>query len=510
MADAEVNEVLSYLSANEGRHYVSGWMEKQPIDHRNIFNRKWRRKWMELFPQLIAWYNEGSAVPRGYMLLPPTTIVRESAGKGSAIEVASTSGRTLRIRAADAQQHHVWLTALARAVSEEPREASQPTAHGWPTAAPPSGQMASCTSSQDPVPNAATLASSRDVHFSDSGRGSHSSKRRAPREVSSRSSSDRSTSQRTSSARDVSSGRTSCLSSHSSRRTASDVSEGEEDGARAEHSLRHSYLRRRAESLRASDRRELAPGQVASGASATRRVASAGDWDEDDDDTEEAGEEEEEEEAGEAGEEQEEEAVAAAEVVEAQAPLVVACTSTGVPLARVPWSHTSTSTSTSTVASTSPAALDLTGAGKRPSLQEATGHSSPHTSGAYATVNTGAGGKAPGSPDGTACEHMPKPTSRSGGESKHAPPLQLQQSWGERSLLVSLPDAQGGCTVTGASSPQGKGVPREHSAGGASARLKALPVHTLQKLERETAAILAGAVDTRHSPPAADDEHRFR
>ena len=115
---SELEQVLAYLGANEGLALVSGWVEKQPVDHRTLFNRFWRRKWMELFPQLIVWYNDGCAVPRAYMMLSPTTLVRESSGKGSAIEVGSASGRTLRFRASDAQQHHRWFAGITQVLTE--------------------------------------------------------------------------------------------------------------------------------------------------------------------------------------------------------------------------------------------------------------------------------------------------------------------------------------------------------------------------------------------------------
>ena len=116
----EVNEVLSYLTAHKGTSILNGWVEKQPIDNRTIAwidNRRWRRKWMALHPHMIVWYQDDQAmVPRGYMMLD-TVIVRESAGKGSSIEVISSSGRTLRFRVKDAQSHHAWLEHLNRALA---------------------------------------------------------------------------------------------------------------------------------------------------------------------------------------------------------------------------------------------------------------------------------------------------------------------------------------------------------------------------------------------------------
>ena len=40
---SEVDEVLAYLSSNRKCALLTGWLEKQPIDKRSIFNRKWRR-----------------------------------------------------------------------------------------------------------------------------------------------------------------------------------------------------------------------------------------------------------------------------------------------------------------------------------------------------------------------------------------------------------------------------------------------------------------------------------
>ena len=120
----ETLEVMAYLYANQGNCLLGGWIEKQPVDHRTVFNRFWRRKWMELHPQVVVWYNEPNGTPRAYMMLAPTTAVRESSGKGSSIELCSASGRTLRFRAPDAQQHHTWLKGLEGVLTERRRDLS--------------------------------------------------------------------------------------------------------------------------------------------------------------------------------------------------------------------------------------------------------------------------------------------------------------------------------------------------------------------------------------------------
>ena len=121
----EVGEVLGYLSSNKGSALLNGWIEKQPIDNRTlswIDNRRWRRKWMELYPQMVVWYQDAGMVPRGYIMLTPATLVRESAGKGSSIEVVCSSGRTLRFRTRDAQSHHAWLAGVKRAIASQQQQ----------------------------------------------------------------------------------------------------------------------------------------------------------------------------------------------------------------------------------------------------------------------------------------------------------------------------------------------------------------------------------------------------
>ena len=130
----EVSEVLGYLSTHKGSSLLNGWVEKQPIDNRTISwidNRRWRRKFMELHPHLIVWFQDAEAVvPRGYMMLTPaTTVCRESPGKGSSIEVACSSGRTLRFRTRDAQSHHAWLSGVNRALARHEQPQQQPQLH---------------------------------------------------------------------------------------------------------------------------------------------------------------------------------------------------------------------------------------------------------------------------------------------------------------------------------------------------------------------------------------------
>ena len=120
---SETEEVLLYLQSNAGRAVKAGWIEKQPVDHRYFYSR-WRRKWMELHPHLIVWFNDIGTVPRGYIMLAPTTIVQESPGKGSSIEIVSASGRKLIFRVPDAQEHHRWLSAVSRTLSDRRREMS--------------------------------------------------------------------------------------------------------------------------------------------------------------------------------------------------------------------------------------------------------------------------------------------------------------------------------------------------------------------------------------------------
>ena len=149
MGGDEVSAVLAYISAQQPLR--ADWVQKQPIDHRFLgLNRRWNQKWMALFPHVIVWFRHPGAVPRGYLLLAPTTAVGEEPGKGSAIEVTSSSGRKLRFRAKDAAGHAGWLANLQAVLMDRRRELAAPPhalsphapspralLHGVPTAEPP-------------------------------------------------------------------------------------------------------------------------------------------------------------------------------------------------------------------------------------------------------------------------------------------------------------------------------------------------------------------------------------
>ena len=109
----------------------------EPIDHRFLgLNRRWNKKWMELHPHLIVWYREPRSVPRGYIMLAPTTTVGEEAGKGSSIEVTSSSRRKLRFRSKDTAGHYAWLADLSAVLMERRRElANAPPASTAPSLA---------------------------------------------------------------------------------------------------------------------------------------------------------------------------------------------------------------------------------------------------------------------------------------------------------------------------------------------------------------------------------------
>ena len=111
----EVGELLEYLR-KQGPHLLvkSGWVEKQPIDHRT-FNKRWRPKWMELHPHVICWFNEPDSIPRGYLLLSNAETTVTEAGKlpNVNIEVTTASGRKLRMRVPEgAKEHHAWVGAI--------------------------------------------------------------------------------------------------------------------------------------------------------------------------------------------------------------------------------------------------------------------------------------------------------------------------------------------------------------------------------------------------------------
>ena len=121
----EVQSLLEYLR-NDGMEKLikSGWVDKQPIDHRT-FNKRWRPKWLELHPHAVVWFNEPNSIPRGYVLLAPTATVHEQPGRGGgAIEVTSASGRKLRIRVGNPQleplarshEQHEWFEAISGAL----------------------------------------------------------------------------------------------------------------------------------------------------------------------------------------------------------------------------------------------------------------------------------------------------------------------------------------------------------------------------------------------------------
>ncbi|KAL1521849.1 hypothetical protein AB1Y20_021500 [Prymnesium parvum] len=119
----EASGILEYLR-KEGRDRVlmSGWAEKQPIDH-TTFNKRWRRKWFELHPHAVIWFNEPDAIPRGYLLLSHASTVHEHWGKGAWIELTSSGGRTLRVRLRSAPEHNAWFEAISAALLKQ-REAS--------------------------------------------------------------------------------------------------------------------------------------------------------------------------------------------------------------------------------------------------------------------------------------------------------------------------------------------------------------------------------------------------
>ena len=82
---------------------------------------------MMVFPRVIVWFRTPGTVPRGYLMLAPTTSVQESPGKGSAIEVISSSGRRLRFRTHDAVTHHGWLSDIGHALTERRQSLANPT-----------------------------------------------------------------------------------------------------------------------------------------------------------------------------------------------------------------------------------------------------------------------------------------------------------------------------------------------------------------------------------------------
>ena len=118
-----MGELLEYLRKHGRQQQLkSGWVEKQPIDHRT-FNRRWRPKWLELHPHAVVWFNEPNSIPRGYLLLAPTATVQEhKEGKGAVIEVTSSSGRKLRVRLNTLSDHGDWHEAISGALRKQ-REA---------------------------------------------------------------------------------------------------------------------------------------------------------------------------------------------------------------------------------------------------------------------------------------------------------------------------------------------------------------------------------------------------
>lgn len=123
---SEADQVLAYLATNAGRAIKAGWIEKQPVDNRHLFWR-WNKKWFELYPHLVVWYNEPNREARGYLMLAPTTTADEVAGKTPAIDILSASGRRLRFRSAggDAGELQRWFAAVSKVLGERRRELAQ-------------------------------------------------------------------------------------------------------------------------------------------------------------------------------------------------------------------------------------------------------------------------------------------------------------------------------------------------------------------------------------------------
>jgi hypothetical protein len=160
----EVGAALAYIAMS--RPLAASWCEKQPIDHRR-FNWRWNKKYMVLFDNLIVWYRTPGSVPRGYLQLAPSTTVQESSGKSTALEVVSSSGRTLRFRLPDPRTHHSWLEAIQKVIGDRRRDMAQtlsspklPVEGLNQQHAPPSGMPSwggSSFGSHNPTPDAQHL-----------------------------------------------------------------------------------------------------------------------------------------------------------------------------------------------------------------------------------------------------------------------------------------------------------------------------------------------------------------